>query len=237
MGRGLGQGLTNLQISRVMSVAEKTVKNTVSKALGKLEVGSRIQAAVLVTAALAASADPAPADYRFCRSQTLIDDVIGALLDCTSEAGPVRVPDAERSRRASLLAAALAATRAVRPRMDRRSGEKPDDDCTDAWQAARRHRHPSRPPPSLPTAVAGHCRNRPATGMHDLPGCGNAADRMVLPTHSRHPRSGAWGSSGPGTAGTARNPHARACRSLIPRGGPAPSAGPPPYSAACLPLV
>jgi two-component system response regulator DevR len=44
----LGDGLTNRQISERMYIAEKTVKNLVSKVLAKLEVSSRTQAALAV---------------------------------------------------------------------------------------------------------------------------------------------------------------------------------------------
>ena len=43
----IGQGLTNRQIAGRMFVAEKTVKNYVSRLLAKLEMTTRTQAAVL----------------------------------------------------------------------------------------------------------------------------------------------------------------------------------------------
>ena len=43
----IGQGLTNRQIAERMFVAEKTVKNYVSRLLAKLEMTTRTQAAVL----------------------------------------------------------------------------------------------------------------------------------------------------------------------------------------------
>ncbi|MDA3644307.1 response regulator transcription factor [Saccharopolyspora indica] len=45
----IGQGLTNRQIAERMFLAEKTVKNYVSRLLGKLGVGRRTQAAVIAT--------------------------------------------------------------------------------------------------------------------------------------------------------------------------------------------
>ena len=45
----IGQGLTNRQIAERMFVAEKTVKNYVSRVLAKLGMTSRTQAAVLAT--------------------------------------------------------------------------------------------------------------------------------------------------------------------------------------------
>ncbi|MBD0862035.1 response regulator transcription factor [Gordonia sp. zg691] len=47
----LGEGLTNRQIAARMHLAEKTVKNYVSRLLGKLGMGSRTQAAVYATRA------------------------------------------------------------------------------------------------------------------------------------------------------------------------------------------
>ena len=49
---GLGKGLSNRQISKEMSLAEKTVKNLVSSVLTKLGMARRTQAAVLITRAL-----------------------------------------------------------------------------------------------------------------------------------------------------------------------------------------
>ncbi|TCP47899.1 LuxR family two component transcriptional regulator [Tamaricihabitans halophyticus] len=45
----IGEGLTNRQISERMFLAEKTVKNYVSRLLGKLDMERRTQAAVLAT--------------------------------------------------------------------------------------------------------------------------------------------------------------------------------------------
>ena len=48
-GNGIGEGLTNRQISERMYLAEKTVKNYVSRLLSKLGLERRTQAAVLAT--------------------------------------------------------------------------------------------------------------------------------------------------------------------------------------------
>lgn len=45
----IGEGLTNRQIAKDMSLAEKTIKNYVSSLLAKLGLESRTQAAILVT--------------------------------------------------------------------------------------------------------------------------------------------------------------------------------------------
>lgn len=50
----IGQGLTNRQIAREVSLAEKTVKNYVSSLLAKLGVSSRTQAAIYATKHLGA---------------------------------------------------------------------------------------------------------------------------------------------------------------------------------------
>jgi DNA-binding NarL/FixJ family response regulator len=42
----IGEGMTNRQIATTLSLAEKTVKNYVSSMLGKLDMGSRTQAAL-----------------------------------------------------------------------------------------------------------------------------------------------------------------------------------------------
>jgi two-component system response regulator DevR len=42
----IGEGMTNRQIANTLSLAEKTVKNYVSSMLGKLDMGSRTQAAL-----------------------------------------------------------------------------------------------------------------------------------------------------------------------------------------------
>lgn len=47
----IGEGLTNSQIGKRLYLAEKTVKNNVSRLLAKLGVERRIQAAVMVTQA------------------------------------------------------------------------------------------------------------------------------------------------------------------------------------------
>jgi DNA-binding NarL/FixJ family response regulator len=45
----IGEGMTNRQIARSMSLAEKTVKNYVSSLLAKLGLQSRTQAAIFAT--------------------------------------------------------------------------------------------------------------------------------------------------------------------------------------------
>jgi len=45
----IGEGLTNREISKRLSLAEKTVKNYVSSLLSKLGMESRTQAAIFVT--------------------------------------------------------------------------------------------------------------------------------------------------------------------------------------------
>jgi DNA-binding NarL/FixJ family response regulator len=45
----IGEGMTNRQIARQMSLAEKTVKNYVSSLLSKLGLQSRTQAAIFAT--------------------------------------------------------------------------------------------------------------------------------------------------------------------------------------------
>ncbi|WP_198547486.1 response regulator transcription factor, partial [Streptomyces jeddahensis] len=45
----IGEGLTNRQIGRRLYLAEKTVKNHISRLLAKLGVERRIQAAVIAT--------------------------------------------------------------------------------------------------------------------------------------------------------------------------------------------
>ncbi|MCX4821081.1 response regulator transcription factor [Streptomyces sp. NBC_01142] len=56
----IGEGLTNSQIGKRLYLAEKTVKNNVSRLLAKLGVERRIQAAVMVTQA--APQDPVRRD-------------------------------------------------------------------------------------------------------------------------------------------------------------------------------
>ncbi|MFH9955895.1 response regulator [Streptomyces roseolus] len=50
----VGEGLTNRQIGKRLYLAEKTVKNNISRLLAKLGVERRVQAAVIATQALAA---------------------------------------------------------------------------------------------------------------------------------------------------------------------------------------
>ncbi|MEU9044791.1 MULTISPECIES: response regulator transcription factor [unclassified Kitasatospora] len=52
----IGEGLTNRQIGQRLYLAEKTVKNHISRLLAKLGVERRVQAAVIATQALAAHA-------------------------------------------------------------------------------------------------------------------------------------------------------------------------------------
>ncbi|GGY87346.1 response regulator [Streptomyces nitrosporeus] len=52
----VGEGLTNRQIGQRLYLAEKTVKNNISRLLAKLGVERRVQAAVIATQALAAPA-------------------------------------------------------------------------------------------------------------------------------------------------------------------------------------
>ncbi|KOG56292.1 LuxR family transcriptional regulator [Streptomyces griseoflavus] len=54
----VGEGLTNREIGKRLYLAEKTVKNNISRLLAKLGVERRVQAAVIATQALAASQDP-----------------------------------------------------------------------------------------------------------------------------------------------------------------------------------
>jgi len=51
----VGEGLTNRQIGQQLFLAEKTVKNHISRLLAKLGVERRVQAAVIATQALAAN--------------------------------------------------------------------------------------------------------------------------------------------------------------------------------------
>jgi DNA-binding NarL/FixJ family response regulator len=55
----IGEGLTNRQIGQRLYLAEKTVKNHISRLLAKLGVERRVQAAVIATQALAAHDQPA----------------------------------------------------------------------------------------------------------------------------------------------------------------------------------
>lgn len=108
---GLGRGLTNLQISQEMSLAEKTIKNLVSSVLMKLGMERRTQVAVLVSGALRLSEDPAQGGYRSSRFPDMIAEVTAALLNCTSEAGIVPPTDGMRAAGVGRLADALAATK------------------------------------------------------------------------------------------------------------------------------
>ncbi|MFD8008778.1 response regulator transcription factor, partial [Streptomyces sp. NPDC059762] len=47
----IGEGLTNRQIAKRLYLSEKTVKNHISRLLGKLGVERRVQAAVLAAQA------------------------------------------------------------------------------------------------------------------------------------------------------------------------------------------
>ncbi|MFE0581667.1 response regulator [Streptomyces sp. NPDC058874] len=53
----VGEGLTNREIGQRLYLAEKTVKNNISRLLAKLGVERRVQAAVIATQALAAQGD------------------------------------------------------------------------------------------------------------------------------------------------------------------------------------
>ncbi|WP_457030498.1 response regulator [Kitasatospora sp. P5_F3] len=55
----IGEGLTNRQIGERLYLAEKTVKNHISRLLAKLGVERRVQAAVIATQARAAGHQPA----------------------------------------------------------------------------------------------------------------------------------------------------------------------------------
>ncbi|MFB7462360.1 response regulator [Streptomyces sp. NPDC056224] len=54
----VGEGLTNREIGKRLYLAEKTVKNNISRLLAKLGVERRVQAAVIATQALSAQGDP-----------------------------------------------------------------------------------------------------------------------------------------------------------------------------------
>ncbi|MEV5597129.1 response regulator transcription factor [Streptomyces sp. NPDC052496] len=56
----VGEGLTNREIGKRLFLAEKTVKNNISRLLAKLGVERRVQAAVIATQALAAGQAPRP---------------------------------------------------------------------------------------------------------------------------------------------------------------------------------
>lgn len=111
---GLGKGLSNRQISKEMSLAEKTVKNLVSSVLTKLGMARRTQAAVLITKALSPSDDPADGDYRSSLYPDLIAEVAAALLNCISESRALPPADELRAIDAGRLADALTATRTGR---------------------------------------------------------------------------------------------------------------------------
>ncbi|OKI02688.1 DNA-binding response regulator [Streptomyces sp. CB02923] len=55
----VGEGLTNREIGKRLYLAEKTVKNNISRLLAKLGVERRVQAAVIATQALGATQGPA----------------------------------------------------------------------------------------------------------------------------------------------------------------------------------
>jgi len=111
---GLGKGMSNRQISKEMSLAEKTVKNLVSSVLTKLGMARRTQAAVLITRALNHSDEPADGGYRSSLYPDLIAEVTAALLHCTSESHAVPLTDELRARNAGRLADALTAARTGR---------------------------------------------------------------------------------------------------------------------------
>ncbi len=54
----IGEGMTNRQIANTLSLAEKTVKNYVSSMLGKLDMGSRTQAALFAAKRVGAERSP-----------------------------------------------------------------------------------------------------------------------------------------------------------------------------------
>ncbi|MEU9983120.1 response regulator transcription factor [Streptomyces sp. NPDC050856] len=61
----VGEGLTNREIGKRLYLAEKTVKNNISRLLAKLGVERRVQAAVIATQAMTAQGGPAaPGDRR-----------------------------------------------------------------------------------------------------------------------------------------------------------------------------
>ncbi|MFF7240551.1 response regulator [Streptomyces collinus] len=67
----IGEGLTNRQIGRRLYLAEKTVKNHISRLLAKLGVERRIQAAVIATKARDTGGLPRPAEPRADAPRTL----------------------------------------------------------------------------------------------------------------------------------------------------------------------
>ncbi|MBH5333945.1 response regulator transcription factor [Streptomyces pactum] len=60
----VGEGLTNREIGKRLYLAEKTVKNNISRLLAKLGVERRVQAAVIATQTLAAQDDRGPSAAR-----------------------------------------------------------------------------------------------------------------------------------------------------------------------------
>lgn len=111
---GLARGLSNHQISRQMSLAEKTVKNLVSSVLTKLGKERRTQVAVLITKVVGES-ENLPVLYGFNRFPKLIAEVTAALSECTRETDPTPPAEGEWLTKAVRLADALAAARTVVP--------------------------------------------------------------------------------------------------------------------------
>ena len=110
---GLGRGLTNRQIAQSLGLKEKTVKNLVSSALGKLGLARRTQAAVLVTTVMTPAPRATTASYGPNRTPEALSRVTSTLLDCTKESA-TPVDDAARAKAASALASALTRTRTTR---------------------------------------------------------------------------------------------------------------------------
>ncbi|WP_254678571.1 response regulator transcription factor [Arthrobacter sp. 24S4-2] len=117
---GLGRGLTNRQIAQSLGLKEKTIKNLVSSALGKLGLARRTQAAVLVTTvttpeqrATGNGQRATTAPYGHNRTPEALSRVTSTLLDCTKES-TTPVDDAARAKAASALASALTRTRTTR---------------------------------------------------------------------------------------------------------------------------
>lgn len=110
---GLGRGLTNRQIAQSLGLKEKTAKNLVSSALGKLGLARRTQAAVLVTTVTTPEQRLTMAPYGHNRTPEALSRVTATLLDCTRES-TTPVDDAARAKAASALASALTRTRTTR---------------------------------------------------------------------------------------------------------------------------
>lgn len=108
---GLGNGLTNRQISQEMVLAEKTVKNLTSTVLRKLGMARRTEAAVFITKALNPSDDDAAGGYRYSPFPDLSGEVTAALMTCISETRTAPPTDELRATDARRLADALTATR------------------------------------------------------------------------------------------------------------------------------